>query len=123
MSFEDILYEVKDGVATTEEIDESIREEIASALTHGLGAVFALAGSAVLITLAAIDADHLHMLLDGGNGGHEAFAVEAVGIQLPRRLVGGGDDHHAAVEQHLEQAACCFAQFALWALQEHQVAC
>ncbi|MEN5427208.1 hemolysin III family protein [Stenotrophomonas pennii] len=36
---------------------ESIREEIASALTHGLGAVFALAGSAVLITLAAIHGD------------------------------------------------------------------
>ena len=36
---------------------ESIREEIASALTHGLGAVAALAGSAVLITLAAIHGD------------------------------------------------------------------
>ena len=36
---------------------ESIREEIASALTHGLGAVAALAGSAVLITLAAIYGD------------------------------------------------------------------
>ena len=36
---------------------ESVREEIASALTHGLGAVFALAGSAVLITLAAVYGD------------------------------------------------------------------
>ncbi len=35
----------------------SIREEIASALTHGLGAVTALAGGAVLITLAAIYGD------------------------------------------------------------------
>ncbi len=35
----------------------SIREEIASALTHGLGAVFALAAGAVLITLAAIYGD------------------------------------------------------------------
>ncbi|WP_305805688.1 hemolysin III family protein [Stenotrophomonas sp. YIM B06876] len=35
----------------------SIREEIASALTHGLGAVAALAGSAVLITLASIYGD------------------------------------------------------------------
>jgi len=33
------------------------REEIANALTHGLGAVAALAGSAVLITLAAIYGD------------------------------------------------------------------
>ena len=37
------------------EID--IRDEIASALTHGLGAVAALAGGAVLITLAAIHGD------------------------------------------------------------------
>ena len=35
----------------------SIREEIASALTHGLGAVFALGAGAVLITLAAIYSD------------------------------------------------------------------
>ena len=35
----------------------SVREEIASALTHGLGAVLALAASAVLITLAAIYGD------------------------------------------------------------------
>ncbi len=35
----------------------SIREEVASALTHGLGAVAALAASAVLITLASIYGD------------------------------------------------------------------
>ncbi len=34
-----------------------LRDEIASALTHGLGAVAALAGSAVLITLAALYGD------------------------------------------------------------------
>jgi hemolysin III len=34
-----------------------IRDEIASALTHGLGAVAALAGGAVLITLAALHGD------------------------------------------------------------------
>ncbi|WP_425605389.1 PAQR family membrane homeostasis protein TrhA [Pseudoxanthomonas putridarboris] len=34
-----------------------MRDEIASALTHGLGAVAALAGGAVLITLAAIHGD------------------------------------------------------------------
>src|SRR5688572_3289029 len=34
-----------------------LRDEIASALTHGLGAVAALAGSAVLITLAALHGD------------------------------------------------------------------
>ena len=34
-----------------------LRDEIASALTHGLGAVAALAGSAVLITLAALFGD------------------------------------------------------------------
>ena len=34
-----------------------IRDEIASALTHGLGATAALAGGAVLITLAALYGD------------------------------------------------------------------
>ena len=34
-----------------------IKDEIASALTHGLGAVAALAGGAVLITLAAVHGD------------------------------------------------------------------
>src|SRR5690606_38692855 len=37
--------------------ETDIRDEIASALTHGLGAVAALAGGAVLITLAAIHGD------------------------------------------------------------------
>ena len=35
----------------------NVREELASALTHGVGAVAALAGSAVLITLAALYGD------------------------------------------------------------------
>jgi hemolysin III len=35
----------------------SLREEVASALTHGLGAAAALAGGAVLITLAALFGD------------------------------------------------------------------
>ena len=35
----------------------SLREEFANALTHGLGAVAALCGSSVLITLAAIQGD------------------------------------------------------------------
>lgn len=35
----------------------SFREEVANALTHGLGAVLALAGGAVLITLAALHGD------------------------------------------------------------------
>lgn len=37
--------------------DHHIREELASALTHGLGATAALAGGAVLITLAALHGD------------------------------------------------------------------
>ena len=35
----------------------SLREEVANALTHGLGVVAALCGSSVLITLAAIHGD------------------------------------------------------------------
>jgi len=37
--------------------EHHVRHEIASALTHGVGAVAALAGSAVLITLAALHGD------------------------------------------------------------------
>src|SRR5262245_48107290 len=37
--------------------EHSIREEIANALTHGLGATAALAGGAVMITLAALYGD------------------------------------------------------------------
>ncbi|MGO1071804.1 PAQR family membrane homeostasis protein TrhA [Lysobacter sp. CA199] len=37
--------------------EHSIREEIANALTHGLGATAALAGGAVMITLAALHGD------------------------------------------------------------------
>lgn len=39
------------------EREETLSEEIASALTHGLGAAAALAGGAVLITLAALYGD------------------------------------------------------------------
>ncbi len=39
------------------EREETVGEEIASALTHGLGAAAALAGGAVLITLAALYGD------------------------------------------------------------------
>lgn len=39
-----------------------VREEFANALTHGLGATAALAGGAVLITLAAIYGDHWQLI-------------------------------------------------------------
>jgi hemolysin III len=42
---------------TRSEREETLSEEIASALTHGLGAAAALAGGAVLITLAALYGD------------------------------------------------------------------
>ncbi len=42
---------------THTEREETLSEEIASALTHGLGAAAALAGGAVLITLAALYGD------------------------------------------------------------------
>ncbi|MFZ2752244.1 MAG: hemolysin III family protein [Lysobacteraceae bacterium] len=42
---------------THTEREETLAEEIASALTHGLGAAAALAGGAVLITLAALYGD------------------------------------------------------------------
>ncbi|MNP17965.1 hypothetical protein D3C76_1104170 [compost metagenome] len=57
------------------------------------------------VILPAIHRNHLHVLLDGGNGRQQALAVEAVGIQLFRRLVGGGDHHHVLLEHRLQQAA------------------
>lgn len=39
-----------------------LREEFASALTHGLGAAAALAGGGVLITLAALHGDHWQLI-------------------------------------------------------------
>ncbi len=41
----------------SDEHPESFREEVANALTHGLGVVAAIAGGAVLITLAALYSD------------------------------------------------------------------
>jgi len=57
------------------------------------------------VVLAAIHIHHLHMLLDGGNGRQKALAIEAIGIQLTRRLIGCSDDHHALLKHHLEQTA------------------
>ena len=55
MSQTDYLQTLRDRAQADHLLD--IRDEIASALTHGLGAVLALAGGAVLITLAAIHGD------------------------------------------------------------------
>ncbi|RDZ29447.1 PAQR family membrane homeostasis protein TrhA [Lysobacter silvisoli] len=46
-----------DAAAAPAHAAASVREEIANALTHGLGATAALAGGAVLITLAALFGD------------------------------------------------------------------
>lgn len=48
---------VEDGSAPATRGGTSLREEFYSALTHGLGATAALAGGAVLITLAALFGD------------------------------------------------------------------
>jgi hemolysin III len=42
--------------------DQHLREEIANALTHGLGVVASLSGGAVLITLAALLGDAWHVV-------------------------------------------------------------
>ncbi|MNN00095.1 hypothetical protein D3C81_1126780 [compost metagenome] len=47
---------------------------------------------------------HLHVLLDGANRRQEALTIESIAVQLAGRLVGGGDNHHSGLEQHLEQA-------------------
>ena len=43
------------------------------------------------------------MFFDRFDGGHEAVAVEAIGVELVRRLIGGADHHHALLEHHLKQ--------------------
>jgi len=43
------------------------------------------------------------VLQQGVDGGQEALAVMAAGVKLLRRLIGGGDQHHALVEQRAEQ--------------------
>ena len=57
------------------------------------------------VVLAAIHRDHRHVPLDRLDRREEAFAVETVGVQLLRRLVGGGDQHHALLEHDAQQAA------------------
>ena len=50
-----------------------------------------------------VHAQHLHVPNDGIDGRQKTFAIEAIGVQLLRWLVGGGDDYHAVLEEHLEQ--------------------
>ncbi|MNE26627.1 hypothetical protein D3C80_1200000 [compost metagenome] len=57
------------------------------------------------VVLAAVDGERQHVLLDGGNRRQEALAVEAVGVQLFGRLVGGGDHRHPGGEDRLQQRA------------------
>ncbi len=48
---------------------------------------------------------HLHVLLDRRNTRQETLAIEATGVKLFGRLIGGADHHHAFFEHHLEQTA------------------
>lgn len=57
-----------------------IREELASALTHGLGATAALAGGAVLITLAALHGDRWQL------GASIVFGIALVLLYLASTL-------------------------------------
>ncbi|MCY1178380.1 hypothetical protein D9M73_187270 [compost metagenome] len=45
------------------------------------------------------------MLFDGLDGRQEALAIEAIGIELPGRLVGGGDHGNALLEHRPQQAS------------------
>ena len=67
---------------TRSEREETLGEEIASALTHGLGAAAALAGGAVLITLAALYGD-----------GWQLSAAIVFGITLLLHYVASALDH------------------------------
>ena len=55
--------------------------------------------------LFTLDGNDLHMRLERSDGRQEALAVVALGIELIRRLVGGGHQHHALLHHQAEQAA------------------
>ncbi|MNW15860.1 hypothetical protein D3C71_2145070 [compost metagenome] len=45
------------------------------------------------------------MTTNGGDGRQEPLAVETIAVELLGWLVGSGNNHHALIEQYLEQAA------------------
>ncbi|MNN30842.1 hypothetical protein D3C81_1445030 [compost metagenome] len=57
------------------------------------------------VVFPAVHGDHLHVLLDCSDGGHEPVAVETVGVQLIRRQVRGADHDYALFKHHLKQAS------------------
>ena len=60
-----------------------LREEIASALTHGLGAVLSLGAGAVLITLAALWGDGWQL------AGAIVFSVALLLLYVPNAIAAG----------------------------------
>ncbi len=75
------------GVVVTHKVD-SLRLQLAQAVVG-----------------AGIEVHHLHGLLDECDRRQELAALQAIRIQLVRRAVGGGDQHHALGLQALQQTA------------------
>ena len=52
----------------------------------------------------AVEFDHMQVFLQRRDRGKKVLAVEAAGIQLVGRLVGGGGHHQSGIEHRLEQS-------------------
>lgn len=61
------------------------------------------AGMQAMILLA-VHSHHLHMRLERSDGRQETLAVVALGVELIRRLVGRGHQHHTLLHNQAEQA-------------------
>ncbi len=54
---------------------------------------------------AAVELEDVEALLDEGDEGQKIFALQPVLVEIVGRIVGGGDDDDAVVEQGLEETA------------------
>ena len=57
------------------------------------------------VILAAVELEDVEALLDEGDEGQKIFALQPVLVEIVGRVVGGGDDDDAVLEQGLEETA------------------
>ena len=94
-----------DGLAGNRQALRQLGEALAQRLrpSHPV-ALLRRAGMQAMVLLA-VHRQHLHMPFECVYGWQEALTIEAVGVQLPGRLVGGGHQHHALRHHQAEQTA------------------
>ena len=57
------------------------------------------------VILAAVELENVEPLLDEGDEGQKMFALQPVLVEIVGRVVRGGDDDDAVLEQGLEETA------------------